>query len=175
VRAWIERQVTVTGEIEQPHVRAWSTVLRVPTADGNVWFKAAREAFAYEARVLEVLVPLGRDLLPEVLAARPDAGWLLLRDAGERAREHPIEWAPLMRRYAGLQIAAVPHADELLAAGLVDNRSPDVGRLLQFLTPECARALQARLPEVDERLARLAASPLPSTVDHNDLHDGNVF
>jgi len=175
VRAWIERQVTVTGQIEQPHLRAWSTVLRVPTADGSVWFKAAREAFAYEARVLEVLVPLAPDLLPEILAVRPEAGWLLLRDAGGRAREHPIEWAPLLRRYAELQIAAVPHADALLEAGLVDNRRPDVERLLDYLTPARADALRARLPEVEERLARLAASPIPPTVDHNDLHDGNVF
>jgi len=175
VRAWIEQQVTVTGEIEQPHLRVWGTVLRVPTTDGVVWFKAAREAFAYEARVLEVLVPLAPDLLPEIVAARPEAGWLLLRDAGDRAREHPIPWAPLLRRYAELQIAAAPHAGELLEAGLVDNRSPDVERLLDYLTPARAEALHARLPEVEGRLARLAASPLPATIDHNDLHDGNVF
>src|SRR6185436_1343928 len=73
VRAWVEQQVTVTGEIEQPHLRVWGTVLSVPTTDGVVWFKAAREAFAYEARVLEVLVPLAPDLLPEILAVRPEA------------------------------------------------------------------------------------------------------
>jgi hypothetical protein len=175
VRAWIEREVTVTGEIEQPHVRLWSTVLRVPTADGSLWFKAAREAFAYEARILEVLVPLAPDILPEIVAARPEAGWLLLRDAGDRAREHPIEWAPLVRRYAELQVAAVPHAQELLDAGIVDNREPRVEEMFEHLTPATAERLRVRMPEVEERLARLAASPLPATVEHNDLHDGNVF
>jgi len=175
VRAWIEKQVTVTGEIEQPHVRAWATALRIPTSDGVMWFKAAREAFAYEARVLEVLAPLAPDLLPEVVAARPEAGWLLLRDAGARAREWPIEWAPLMRRYAELQIAAIPHAGDLLAAGIVDNREPRVERLLPLLEPATADALRPRLPEVERRLARLGGSPLPATVEHNDLHDGNVF
>jgi len=175
VRSWIDSQVTVTGEIAQPHVRAWSTALRVPTSDGVVWFKAAREAFAYEARILSVLVPLAPDILPEVVAARPEAGWLLLRDAGDRAREHPVEWAPLLRRYAELQIAAVPHADELLVAGLVDNRSPNVERLFDYLGAASASGLHSRLPEVRERLARLASSPLPATIGHNDLHDGNVF
>ena len=37
---WIHERVEVTGEIEQPHVRWWSTVMRVPTRDGDLWFKA---------------------------------------------------------------------------------------------------------------------------------------
>lgn len=175
VRAWIERQVTVTGEIEQRHLRAWSTALRVPTSDGVMWFKAGRDVFACEARILEVLIALAPDLLPEVVAARPDAGWLLMRDAGGRAREHPVAWPPLLRRYAQLQIAAAAHVDEVLAAGALDNRQPDVEKVFAYLSPATAAGLRARLPEVHERLARLASSPLPATIDHHDLHDGNVY
>jgi hypothetical protein len=53
-----------------------------------VWFKAARPAFAHDARVLQILHPLAPDLVPEVIASTVE-GWLLLADAGERAREHP--------------------------------------------------------------------------------------
>lgn len=35
--ALIREEVDVRGAIEQPHVYWWSTVLRVPTADGVVW------------------------------------------------------------------------------------------------------------------------------------------
>jgi hypothetical protein len=175
VREWIEREVTVTGVIEQRHLRPWATALWVPTADGAVWFKASREAFAYEARILEVLVPLAPDILPEIVATRPETGWLLLRDAGQRAREHPVDWPPLMRRYAELQLASFPHAQDLLEAGIVDNREPNVERLFEYVAPEVAARLRARMPEVEERLARLASSPLPASVEHNDLHDGNVF
>jgi hypothetical protein len=175
VRRWIEQHVTVTGEIEQPHVRAWATALRVPTPDGVVWFKAAREAFAYEARVLEVLTPLAPELLPEVVAARSEVGWLLLRDAGARARESPIDWKPLMRRYAELQMASVPLVPALLRAGILDHPAPRHETLLPYLGPAVAERLGARLPEVEERLGRLAASPLPIALDHADLHDANVF
>ena len=175
VRAWIESQVEVSGEIEQPHVRPWATVLRVPTAAGPVWFKAARDAFAYEPALLEVLVPLAPDLLPEVIASRPEAGWLLLADAGERAREAPIDWTPLLRHYAVLQIAAVPHVDELLAAGVVDNRAPKLDAVFPALAPQTADELRAREPDIERAFARLAASPVPITIDHGDLHDGNVF
>jgi hypothetical protein len=167
----------VTGEIEQPHLRPWATVLRVPTPDGTAWFKASREAFAFEAGLLEVLGPLAPDLLPEVLAWQAGTGWLLLADAGARAREQPIAWAPLLRRYAELQLAAVPSLDRLLELGVPDRRSPaaDIRGLLPALQPATAAALEPRLAEVEALATALDGEGLAPTIDHGDLHDGNVF
>lgn len=41
--AWIDARLAAlglarAGDIEQPHVTMWSTVLRVPTQGGPVWF-----------------------------------------------------------------------------------------------------------------------------------------
>jgi hypothetical protein len=156
----------------------WATALRVPTSRGVVWFKAARPAFAHEARVLEVLQPLAPQLLPEVIASTDD-GWLLLADAGERAREHPIDWRAMLHAYAALQRASAEHVDALLAAGVHDNRPASVvdraEALMRYLPAELVAAVQARLPHVAEQMDRLAASRLPTTIDHGDLHDGNVF
>jgi hypothetical protein len=178
-RAWIESQVDVTGEIEQPHLRSWATALRVPTADGVVWFKASRDAFAFEAALVEVLARLAPDLVTEVIAVRPEAGWMLMADAGERARDRPIEWGPLQERYAQLQIAAAPHAAELLALGTPDLRGERLAALVDELYPslpaETAARLRAAQPQVLEALAELSASALPVTVEHGDLHDANVF
>ena len=128
--------------------------------------------------MLEVLGPLAPDLLPGVLASTED-GWLLLADAGERAREHPIDWRTLLHAYAALQRASAAHVDALLAAGAYDNRPAAVVEraqaLTRYLPAELAAELEARLPRVAEQMDRLAASRLPLTVDHGDLHDGNVF
>jgi hypothetical protein len=150
----------------------------VPTPRGVVWFKAARPAFAHEARVLEILGPLAPGLLPEVIATTAD-GWLLLADAGERAREHPIDWRAMLSGYADLQRSSAAHVDELLAVGAYDNRPANVvdrvRALMHYLPPELAAKVKARLPRVTEQMERLAASRLPVTIDHGDLHDGNVF
>jgi hypothetical protein len=175
VGEWIASQVNVTGELEQPHVRAWATALRVPTSDGMVWFKASREAFAFEVALLERLVPLAPGLLPEVLAARPGDGWLLLADAGDRAREHPVDWQPLLKRYAELQVATTALAEELIALGVVDARLPDPALLFEALAPTTADEFAERLPEIEAAFGRLADSPVPPMLDHGDLHDGNVF
>ena len=168
----------MVGPIEQPHLRAWATALRVPTSRGIVWFKAARPAFAHDARVLEILQPLAPDLFPEVIATNAE-GWLLLADAGERAREHPIDWRAMLQDYAALQRASATHVDALLAAGAYDNRPANVVErveaLKQYLPAELVSGLEARRPRVAERMERLTASRLPITIDHGDLHDGNVF
>jgi len=143
-----------------------------------VWFKAARAAFAHEARVLAVLQPLAPELLPEVIASTDD-GWLLLADAGERAREHPIDWRAMLHDYGMLQRASAAHVETLLATGAYDNRAARVVEraraLMRYLPPELSAELEERLPSVAVRMERLAASRLPITIDHGDLHDGNVF
>ena len=36
-----ERQsIQITGEIEQPHMYPWSTVMRIPTNEGTIFYKA---------------------------------------------------------------------------------------------------------------------------------------
>ena len=65
-----EHGLELTGEIEQPHVRWWSTVLRVPTTDGDLWFKANAPPHAFEAGLLAILERVQPGHVPEVVAAR---------------------------------------------------------------------------------------------------------
>lgn len=65
--AWIRSHVTVTGEIEQTHVQWWSTVFRVPTSDGSVWFKATVDGATFEPPLTLLLAQL-RPVVPELIA-----------------------------------------------------------------------------------------------------------
>ncbi len=56
--AWIRSQVHVVGEIEQPHVRPWSTVLRVPSDGEVLWFKAVSDGHAFEVPLTAILARL---------------------------------------------------------------------------------------------------------------------
>jgi len=52
--AWVDEQLAAagrprSGEPDQVHVRSWSTVIRIPTADGDAWFKANTPALKHEA------------------------------------------------------------------------------------------------------------------------------
>jgi hypothetical protein len=177
-RGWIETNVDVRGEIEQVHLRPWSTVLRVPTAGGNVFFKAAASAFAHDAAVTEALSGLRPDLVLAPLAVDRERSWMLLPDGGERLREllarapHPRPWYELLPAYADLQLTSGPELEELVAAGLHDLRL----ELLTGLAERLALELGETAPSGTGRVCEeLAAYRIPATIQHDDLHDGNVF
>ena len=187
-RAWIadrlaEHGRSVVGTVEQPHVTDWSTVLRVPTDGGPVWFKANDDAMRHEPAVTALVAPLSDGRVPMPLASDPDTGWLLLADAGPRLRDVIVEersldrWLDVLEAYARVQLACEDEVDALLAAGLPDLRLPTL--------PGAYDALLAQLDDVDPRLPgadaiadlcdRLAAFGIRETVQHDDLHDGQVF
>jgi hypothetical protein len=187
--SWIRQRVEVTGEIDQPHVRWWSTVLRVPTADGDFFFKAVAPVHRFEAALTARLAELQPGRVTEVVDVDPERGWFLMRDAGERLRER-IEmrddlhhWELVLPEYARLQIEVAPHADEFLALGVPDERVavlPDLFRELlatgpHGLTDEEHRQALAAVPRFEKMCLALAEDGLAETIQHDDLHDGQVF
>lgn len=147
---------------------------------GDVWFKAAVPSLSHDVGVTCLLARLRPDLVLAPLAVDLDRRWMLLPDGGERLREllererHPRRWLELAPLYAELQRAAAPMTEELLGLDTPDYRLVHV--------PALARSLGTTLglePPPPDRLAalcdELASNGLPETIQHDDLHDGNVF
>jgi Phosphotransferase enzyme family len=176
-RAWIDAQgVELTGAVEQPHVRPWSTALRLPTRAGVLWFKANHPSLAHEAGVVSIISRRRPDLVPELLAADPERGWMLMADGGERLRE-VIErerdlsrWLDLLPQYAELQLELAGDADALVAAGAPDRRLAVLPGSLGGLELSTAQAARVR-----DWCERLGAYSLPETIQHDDFHDGQIF
>ena len=187
--AWIRERAAVTGELEQFHVRWWSTVIRVPTEGEDMYFKAVANGFLFEPPLTARLFELKPDRVTEVVEIDADRGWMLMRDAGRRFREVVLtradlgHWERALPRYAELQLAATPLADELLALGVPDSRLsvlPDQLRAVlsepvRGLAPEEQERVLAELPRFEEMCGELAAYGIPETIQHDDLHDGQVF
>ncbi|MEH0928480.1 aminoglycoside phosphotransferase family protein [Micromonospora sp. CPCC 205558] len=199
-RSWVDAQLSragrrVTGLVE-PRLRPWSLVWRVPTDDGPVWFKANNPGTVHEAVLIAALAEVtpGRVLTP--IAVDPEQGWSLLPDGGESLRDvlgrDPDlgHWERALPGYAALQLASAPRAAELVALGVPDHR-PEVlaGLFAELLddrealligaegglSPEMYERLRAEVPAYAQRCQRLADIGIPATVQHDDLHDGNVF
>ena len=170
----------------------WSTVLRVPTDAGDVWFKAAVPCLAHEARIVQLLAARRPDLVPPLLAVDVERGWMLLEDAGERLRELlPADsdqsvWLEILPLYAGLQSDLAADRDALIAAGALDHRLTalparfagllrDDDEALGSLTVEERQRLAALTPRIEADCGRLAEFGIEETIQHDDLHDGQVF
>jgi Phosphotransferase enzyme family len=186
VHTWIDAQLeqlklTKDGPVEQTHVRPWATVLRVPTTDGPVWFKAMIPVLAHEAGVVEVLARRRPDVVPPLLAADRGRGWMLMGDGGERLRE-VVErersldrWLEALPLYAELQIDAAGDADALVALGTPDRRLSVLGDQYAELLERVPDEFSSTASRVAELCDELASVGLPETAQHDDLHDGQVF
>ena len=183
--AWIRAHVEPVDTIETMHERPWSTVLRVPLADGVAWFKACGPVQAFEPRLSAELFARHPDRVAEVLGHDEERGWLLLRDAGTPIREFgnpPEAWLTVLPRYAELQRGEAAHTHDHLAHGVPDLRVATLPAryedLLQGELPlesgEIDR-LRAFAPRLAELCDELVAHDVPETVQHDDLHMANVF
>jgi hypothetical protein len=199
--AWIHaelgrRGVGVVGAIEQPHLRPWSTVLRVPTSAGDHYFKATSPLLAHEPALTQWLAEQRPDCIAPVLAADRNRGWMLMPDGGVTMRRviqadrNICHWEAALPIYAQLQIDLAAQLDQLIALGCLDYRlaglPPRYAALLEDtqalmidrpdgLTGEQYARLQALAPKFAEMCAQLAAYGIPETLHHDDFHDGNIF
>ena len=186
--AWIESalarlRMRRTGGIEQPHVYPWSTVMRVPTEAGDVWFKANDDSLRHEAGLLELLSSRRPDCVPVPLATDPGRGWILMADAGEQLRKLlPVErdldrWKDALRLCAEVQLDLTDTVDSMLALGVPDLRLatlPD--RYERFVAEIDAEPRFRRAAgQVAELSEALAGYGIRETIQHDDLHDGQVF
>jgi hypothetical protein len=197
IRAATARQsIRIGGEIEQPHMYPWSTVLRVPTDEGTLFFKATAAETVYESALTERLAGWYPDCMPELVAVDTARGWMLMRDGGEqlRASIRPAKdmtpWNPVITRYAEVQVGLAGHVIEMLALGLPDHRLGALPALYtqllrdeesllidqeKGLTSDEWEQLKGMRPRFEQICSELADFGIPESLNHGDFHDGNVL
>ena len=137
-----ERGLAITGEAEQFHVRPWSTVIRLPTERGTVFFKATWPPQRFEAGLTAAIAKWAPDDVGRTLAIDAKRGWLLLEDAGPRLRQTITKdrdirhWHRVLPQYAELQIAMSSHIRQALKLGTPDRRATALARQYARLLDE---------------------------------------
>lgn len=205
--AWVEDALKavdrrVSGPVEQPHVRPWSTAMRIPTDEGMVWFKATGPGAAHEGPLLEVFRDLGVSRVVLPLAVHPKRPWLLFDDAGPTLRatrpdgdgDHDLgAWARILAEYAVLQRSVEGNEEvaAMLTAGTPDGRPERLVDGLDRLLEDdlawdrvpadegaAAQAARHRLRGARGIIAaavdELASTGIAATIQHDDLHGGNI-
>lgn len=182
---WIRAHASPSGVPELVHERPWATVLRVPLEGGVAWFKACAAVQAFEPRLTAELSARWPDRVAEVLGYDDERGWLLLADAGEPvgAFGNPPEvWLAALPLYAELQRGEAVYARDHLAYGVPDLRLAALpagyDELMQLELPlerDEIRRLRDFAPRFSELCEELTAHDVPETVQHDDLHHGNLY
>jgi hypothetical protein len=191
--AWIHNQLThlgqpTTGPVEQVKLWFLSCILRVPTTQGMVYFKATNGSLLMvnEAVLTQRLAQLFPAVMPQPLAIDAARDWVLLADFGpEVGWDAAVETREAaLVAFAQLQIASAPQVDELLAQGCIDRRLPKLTEqiaplltdpaLMAMIDGEQQQQLQAVAPRLAELCQQMAQYKVPATLVHGDLHMSNV-
>ncbi len=159
-------------------------------------FKAVAPVLRHEIPLTTALWHWRSDTLLPVLAVDVERGWMLLPDGGRRLREimrrdHDTRhWEHTLAIYAQTQIALAAYVADILACGTPDHRLPLLPQhydqllaAVPALEVESAARLSAeelhQLQHLSQRVRdlciKLSTYPIPATLNHGDLHDGNIF
>ncbi len=184
-------------------IKDWgiSFLARVETQGGAVYLKAVPDFFLSEVAVTCALQRLLPGAAAPLLAAYTRLGRMLLASAGHVLDHGQPDWYDLsadsetwtlddsravLRHLARVQRGA----EGLSLLSSLPDHGPEwvLGQLPELfagplfltghpegLTPAEAEALLALRPELEAALARLARSPVPRTLGHGDLHEGNML
>ena len=197
IRSTLEQNhLKLTGEIEQPHIRQWSTVMTVPTNAGRLFFKASSSFLAYEAGLTDYLARFRPEIFPELLAIDIKHHWMLMRDAGTplrhfiRSEKSIARWKEVLPLYVEIQKQMAHHITHLLTLGVMDRRLAQLPGMFENLIADKSAMLldqeesltseeYARLrdagPAFAEMCEKLASFGIPETLHHDDFHDANIF
>ncbi|MFF9765539.1 aminoglycoside phosphotransferase family protein [Streptomyces sp. NPDC014636] len=179
----------VDGALEV-RLRPWSVLVRVPVAGRSaVWFKANPPASAFEGPLTAALARWVPEHVLRPLAVDAARGWALFPDGGDlfravlgREQVQPREWETLLRQYASMQYELVPRAGEIERLGVPAARTLGLPAVFDellagntVLGPDERARLDGLRPRLADWCAELASLGIPDTLDHADLHDGQLF
>jgi Phosphotransferase enzyme family len=185
VATWIDSSlgqlgIERAGAVEHLRALPWAATARVPTAEGDVYFKASAPSEAFEPALTLALAQKRPDVTPVVLQIDAEHGWMLTRDAGAQLRDlvegppGPSIWNELLPLYAELQIGLIDSLDELLALGTPDSRPESAAREYESLLARWKPEKAPTQAEVESLVQRLGQT-IPISLVHEEFQDNNIL
>lgn len=200
VQDWISRVldaygVSQAGPLERVTHGLGAVVFSVPTEAGPLYFKAAAPTRSHEAELVSRIAPRSKGLIPQPLAVELDEGWMLSPGLGDTLSEQPVPrdpggWRRVFAEAASLQTALSAAAEELAEGGmpgfLPDSAAEYLnGALLLHaqlppehplhISGEDAEMLAQGLATVEDATSRLAAVPVPLTLQQGTLDPAQIL
>jgi hypothetical protein len=191
---WVVAEVGPVRSLEPAKLRVWAGVWRAETAAGVHYAKQNCQLQSFEARLVDALSELAPHRVVPVTAADHGRGLLLTPDQGpvfaDTVGDDLDVWGDVLAAGAQLQREVWPAVDRLREAGLTTIAPADVTAYVDrrvaelaarpaddpmALPSDRAAALAALRPTIADWVDRVAALGLPVTLNHNDLHEHNVF
>ncbi len=196
--AWAEMAagsigIQPNGNFRQLNAGESFSLIRFETNGPALWFKAVGEPNQREFPVTMTLAELFPDYLPAVLASHAEwNGWLMQEVEGDTLEPQDLRsWSRAVSTLAELQMASMPYASRIRAAGAHDLAAVRLSELVSDFITTLAylMSLQTKVPpavlsqeqlatlgqDIHEALETLDSAHLPNALGHLDLNPWNII
>lgn len=171
----------------------WSTVVRFPTAAGNVYLKETAPSLALEPKVFRLLTEKFHARVPDVIAINDDLHCFLSKDAGIplrpvlKAEFRPDLLCRAIKEFAAIQRSTEEYIDEFLGMGIPDWRLDKLPLLYdqmvnqtdflktEGITDDEMKTLRKLSPHFSSQCELLSNYGIPATLGFHDFHDNNIL
>jgi hypothetical protein len=170
-----------------------SCVLKINTEQGDFFCKRVLpEIFNNEPKITKLLSSFFPEDFPEIIYSNNDNGLIITKDFGKDILSENKDfdnWLNAIKKFAQLQIKSIKHKDFLLKEGMF-NRSLESmeEEILYYLnqddkiflnqdkginSEEKQKLINSR-EKIKELYEKLSSYNIPETIEHGDLHSGNI-
>jgi hypothetical protein len=198
-KTWIQasvpdRMLEFSGDVRAFNAEGRFALVRFETAQGPAyWLKATGAPNTHEFTVTKTLARYLPSYLPPLVATREDWNAWVMEDSGRRLSDTASlrSFEHAISSLASLQKASVPHLEELMASGCLDQRMPilraHLSEMTRYLAEIMAKQTSTKVPPLpserlheigdllDQACAAVQSAGLPDTVIHNDMNGNNVL
>lgn len=195
---WVHAQLDklnfgLVGDIEVVRIWCITALYRIPTNNGDLYFKAVPPTFSREIGVTHWLNTQLPSHIPEVIAFDKEQHFLLMRDFNAnilRETENDVAlsvWETVLTDFANIQKMTIGQEQTLLDLGALDYRlhqlmpkfktflaDSDFVGVKHNMPEDHITAIHDALPIIQSHVESLLAMNLPTTLLHNDFHTGNI-
>lgn len=179
--------------VSQFYVSSISCLLKIETNKGFFFCKRVLpEIFKNEPDITKELSNLLPHYLPEIIYNNNDKGFIITKDFGKNILSESKnfnDWLSVIKTFAQLQIEASKYKDFLLEKEMFDRTTQNMPEILEKylnddnkiylnqednLTSKERDKLLNNIDNIKRMYEELGSYNIPSTVEHGDLHSGNI-
>jgi len=195
-KLWMQSRLHESGhELKSPVGQfkgawGWSSILKVETDKGAVYFKADYDRPPKEVAVILKLAERWPRNVPHIIASDVERNWMLLSDFAGAGLETlgADHFLSAVSLFVEIQRSTAPDVHDWGLLGCPDMTPKNLLRLTRRLIADTAvlcggegglgreelAELEHKTPQIEQMLTRLASSALPNTISNEDFKAGNV-
>lgn len=181
------------GSLEEVQITAWSSVRRILTTNGYIYLKKIPNLLSSEPFIIELLHNQFHECVPIIIAVNDELNCFLMKDAGQpfylltdnKLRLNLIR--ETISKYKYIQNKCTSLTSQFINMGIPDWRLEHLPHLYHQLILQENLLIEdgmsindiKRLSELINKCMalcdQLSKFSIPETLDHCDLHGGNVL